>query len=71
MTVRLITTAAEDAQAAAYDDREKQAEFVLRVAVIEAIAWLRAGCPGRAEFALTRAGMSAERILGTQAVRHG
>lgn len=49
--------------------RQGAATLVLEVAVNEAIEWLRAGQPGRAEYVLTRAGESAHRILGPQQAR--
>ena len=49
--------------------RQGAANLVLEVAVQEAVEWLRSGQPGRAEYVLTRAAESAQRILGTEQVR--
>lgn len=48
----------------ATSDRNAAAHMVLDAAVKDAIELLRAGRPGRAEYRLTRAAMSADRILG-------
>ena len=56
--------AAADAHAAATRDREAVALMTLDVAVRAAIHLIRQGRPGRAEWELVRAGMTAERILG-------
>lgn len=63
--MQLATAQSEDAHRAAYDDRDTTADLVLRLAVKDAIDWIRAGKPGRAEYRLQRALMSANRILGT------
>lgn len=61
----LLTAQADDAHRAAYDDRAGHVDLLLDLAAKEAIGWIRSGQPGYAEFRLTRAGMAAQRILGT------
>lgn len=65
MTLHLLTAQAEDAHRAAYDDRKAHADRLLHVVVDEAIALIKAGQPGKAEYRLHRVALSAERILGT------
>lgn len=64
MGVHLVTAQADDAHAAATSDRQAQADLVLNLAIIDAIDLIREGRPGFAEFRLTRALISANRILG-------
>lgn len=58
------TVFSDDAQRCATTDRDMTANLKLSIAVTEAITHIRAGHPGQAEYVLTRAGHSAERILG-------
>lgn len=48
----------------AYADREEHAFRVVAVAIEKATGLIRSGHPGRAQFELARAGVSARRILG-------
>ena len=63
---RLLTAMADDAHKVATRDREETAHLVLSMAVTEAIGLIRTGRPGFAEYRLTRALHSAQRILGEQ-----
>lgn len=54
----------ENADQAATRDRLVQADMVLDVAVKDAVAAIRGGRPGWAQYRLARAGERAERILG-------
>ena len=56
--------AATDADQSATRDRDQQAELVIAVARTEALALIKAGKPGRAQYVMARAAMSAGRILG-------
>lgn len=60
-----LTLMAQDAHAAATRDRAATANLVLELAMQEAVDLIRAGRPGRAEWVLVRAGMRAQRILGS------
>ncbi len=60
----LVTVQAEDAHAAATDDRAAAADLVLQLAVNEAVDLVRQGDVGYAVYRLERARMSAQRILG-------
>lgn len=62
--VRLVTLQAEDAHAAATRDREAAADRILCAAVDVAVLLVAEGRPGRATYVMTRACMSADRILG-------
>lgn len=57
----------ENADKFAYKNRQAEADKTLRLAVVEAIALIRAGCPGEAEYTLRRAESKAHRILGAGA----
>lgn len=62
--LQLATVQAEDAQRVATADRQVAADRVLRVAIDEALALVREGRVGYAEYRLARAEQSARRILG-------
>ena len=64
-----MTVWSDNVDAFATRSRQGAANLVLEIAVIEAIGHLQAGEPGRAEYVLTRAGVSAERILGPSRAR--
>lgn len=64
--IRLATVQADDADRTATRDRQTAADLVLGMAVRDAIDYLRDGRPGYAEYRLTRALHSAQRILGEQ-----
>lgn len=60
---------ADDAHRVATRDRQTTADMVLSAAVKDAVRLVKLGRPGRAEFVLTRAGQSADRILGSERVQ--
>ena len=59
-----MTIWSDNVDAFATRSRQGAANLVLEMAVQEALEHLKAGAPGRAEYVLTRAGESAQRILG-------
>lgn len=61
----LLTIQADDAQAVATRDRSATADQLLDVACKDAVRLMRLERPGQARYRLARAGLAADRILGT------
>lgn len=65
MADQLLTVQDADAHNAATKARQATADLVLGLAVKEAVDLIRDHRPGFARYRLQRAGMAAERILGS------